>query len=116
MTRLAAFEAGEGKKSMAIGTYFRGDYIAKEIIKSVIYGTISFVVILGVYLAYDFEKFMENIYEIDLWEFGKAILYRYILVIVIYAGVGEAQASWNDLCGVCDTVSQSQEESARLLQ
>ncbi|MCR4641426.1 MAG: hypothetical protein K5697_05290 [Lachnospiraceae bacterium] len=87
MTRLAAFETGEGKKSMAIGTYFRGDYIAKEIIKSVIYGTITFVVLLGVYLAYDLEKFMENIYEMDLWAFGKDILYRYVLLIIIYAAV-----------------------------
>ena len=46
---------------MAIGSYFRGDYIAKEIVKSIIYGTIAFCIVLGIYLAYDFEMFMENI-------------------------------------------------------
>ena len=51
MTRLASFEAGEGKKSMAIGSYFRGDYIAKEIVKSIIYGTVTFAIILDRFVA-----------------------------------------------------------------
>ncbi|MBR5422146.1 MAG: hypothetical protein IK115_13460 [Lachnospiraceae bacterium] len=85
MTRMASFEAGEGKKSMAIGTYFRGDYIAKEIIKSIIYGTVSYGIILALYLAYDFEKFMNNIYEMDLWAFGKTVLTRYLIVVGVYA-------------------------------
>ncbi len=85
MTRLASFESGEGKRSMAIGSYFRGDYIAKEIIKSIIYGTVTFGIILGLYLAYDFEMFMENIYEIDLWAFGKAVLIRYLITVGVYS-------------------------------
>ena len=85
MTRLASFETGEGKRSMAIGSYFRGDYIAKEIVKSIIYGTVAFGIVLGLYLAYDFEMFMENIYEIDLWAFGKAILIRYLITIGVYS-------------------------------
>ena len=85
MTRLASFEAGKGKKSMAIGSYFRGDYIAKEIVKSIIYGTVTFAIILGLYLAHDFELFMENIYEIDLWAFGKAILIRYLITVGAYS-------------------------------
>ncbi|MBR6256204.1 MAG: hypothetical protein IKR23_02395 [Lachnospiraceae bacterium] len=87
MTRLASFEAGEGKRSMAIGSYFRGDYIAKEIVKSIIYGTVAFCIVLGIYLAYDFEMFMENIYEIDLWAFGKAILIRYLITVGVYSAV-----------------------------
>ena len=87
MTRLASFEAGEGKRSMAIGSYFRGDYIAKEIVKSIIYGTVAFCIVLALYLAYDFEMFMENIYEIDLWAFGKAILIRYLITVGVYSAV-----------------------------
>lgn len=87
MTRLASFEAGEGKRSMAIGSYFRGDYIAKEIVKSIIYGTVAFCIVLALYLAYDFEMFMENIYEIDLWAFGKAILIRYLITVGAYSAI-----------------------------
>ena len=39
MTRLAAYEAGEGKQNVAIGKYFKSDYIRMQIIKSIIYYT-----------------------------------------------------------------------------
>ena len=42
MTRLASYETGEGKQNMAIGKYFRSDYIRLQTIKSVVYATIAF--------------------------------------------------------------------------
>ena len=85
MTRMASFEAGEGRRSMAIGSYFRGDYIAKEIIKSILYGTVAYGILVGLCLAYDFEKFMENLYEMDWIAFGKEMLYRYLILVGIYS-------------------------------
>ena len=70
---------------MAIGTYFRSDYIAKEIIKSIIYGTIAFGLIVGVYVAYELEMFMANLYEIDWLQYGKILLKRYVITIGVYA-------------------------------
>ena len=37
MTRMAAYEEGEGKKNVKIGNYFRSDYIAVQVLKAVIY-------------------------------------------------------------------------------
>jgi len=85
MTRLAAFETGEGRKSMAIGSYFRSDYIAREVIKSIIYVTMAYGIVIVGYVAYDFEEFMANIYNIDLLQLGKTLLYRYLAVVGIYA-------------------------------
>ncbi len=79
MTRLAAYEAGEGKKNMAIGTYFKGDYIAKEVMKSIVFATIVYAVAVGVYVAYDFEEFMQDIYDIDLLQLGRTLLIRYLI-------------------------------------
>lgn len=87
MTKMASYEQGEGKKSSAIGTYFRGDYIGKEIIKSIIYGTIAFLVVFGVYIAYDMEILMADIYKMDLLEFGKGILFHYVRFIVLYGAI-----------------------------
>lgn len=42
MTKMASYEANEGKKNVSIGSYFRGDYIGLQVIKSVISGTIGF--------------------------------------------------------------------------
>lgn len=87
MTKMAAFEAGEGKKSMAIGTYFRGDYIGKEVIKSIIYGTLAFMILFAMYIAYDFEFLMQDIYKMDLLEFGKVVAFNYLKLVVVYAGI-----------------------------
>lgn len=85
MTKLSSYEAGEGKKNMSIGTYFRGDYIGKEVIKSFIYGTIAYMIMFAVYIAYDFNVFMQDIYKMDLIEFGKSVAELYLKFIVVYA-------------------------------
>ena len=87
MTKMASYEENEGKKSTEIGTYFRGDYISKEIIKSIVYGTIAFLVVFAVYVAYDIELFMQDIYKMDLWGFGKTILIDYLKFIVLYSAI-----------------------------
>lgn len=85
MTRMASYEAGEGKKSMNIGKYFKGDYISIQVLKSIISSTISFVICFALYLFYDFESFMENIYAMDLVQFAKEVLVIYVVVTVGYA-------------------------------
>ncbi len=85
MTKMASYEADEGKKNMSIGTYFRGDYIGKEVMKSIIYGTMAYLIILALYVCYDFEFFMQDIYKMDLLEFGKQIIMDYLKLIVSYA-------------------------------
>lgn len=84
MTKMASFEKNEGKKSMAIGTYFKGDYIGKEIIKSIVYGTIAFAIVFGMYIAYDFELLMQDIYKMDVLEFGRTIAIYYFRFIIAY--------------------------------
>ncbi|MBE5894655.1 MAG: hypothetical protein IJZ00_12730 [Lachnospiraceae bacterium] len=84
MTKMASYEANEGKKNMAIGTYFKGDYIGKEVMKSIIYATIAYVLVFALYVCYDFEFFMQDIYKLDLLEFGKSIIVQYLKLVVGY--------------------------------
>ena len=85
MTKMASYEANEGKKNVAIGSYFRGDYIGWHVLKSIISATIAFVVVFGVYIYYDFEAFMTDIYKMDLIEFARHILSMYLWTTGIYA-------------------------------
>lgn len=85
MTKMACYEANEGKKNVAIGSYFRGDYIGLQVIKSVISATIAFVIIFAMYIFYDFEVFMADIYKMDLLAFGKSVIIDYLIFMVIYA-------------------------------
>lgn len=77
MTRMAAYEENEGKKYMAIGSYFRSDYMGLQIIKSVISSTIVFLIVFAMYVYYHFESLMQDIYKIDLMGMGKTILTYY---------------------------------------
>ena len=85
MTKMASYEANEGKKNVAIGSYFRSDYIGWQVLKSIISATIAFVVVFAMYIFYDFEIFMMDIYKMDLFAFAKQVLTMYLWTIGIYA-------------------------------
>ena len=81
MTKMAAYEAGEGQKNMAIASYFRSDYLGFQIIKSVICATIAYAILFGLCIYYDFENFMQDIYKMDLISFARNVmLYEAIFV------------------------------------
>ena len=94
MTRMASYESGKGRKDITILNYFRGDYIGFQVLKSVISATISFLAVFAVYIFYNFETLMQNVYKMDLLEFGKSIIIIYLCVVgaygvisyVVYAG------------------------------
>ena len=85
MTKMAAYEADEGKKNVAIGNYFRGDYIGLQVIKSIISATIAFVIVFGLFVFYDFEVFMSDIYKMDLLGFGRTVITAYLIYTYRYA-------------------------------
>lgn len=85
MTKMAAYEADEGKKNVAIGNYFRGDYIGLQVIKSIISATIAFVIVFGLFVFYDFEVFMSDIYKMDLLDFGRTVITAYLVFVAVYA-------------------------------
>ena len=90
MTKMASYEANEGKKNVSIGSYFRGDYIGLQVIKSVISGTIGFFIIFAVYLGYDLETFMTEIYKMDLFLVGKNVVIAYLIFVGVYAIISYA--------------------------
>lgn len=85
MTKMACYEENEGKKNVAIGNYFRGDYIALQVIKSIVSATVAFVIIFAMFIFYDFEVFMADIYKMDLLQFGKTVIIAYLIFTAAYA-------------------------------
>ncbi len=85
MTKMASYETNDGKKNVAIGNYFRNDYIGWQVLKSIISATVAFVVVFGMYIFYNFETFMTDIYKIDLVDYIMHIFSYYLWVIGIYA-------------------------------
>lgn len=85
MTKMASYEEHEGKKYMAIGKYFRSDYIGFQVLKSIISATVAFVIVFGMFIFYDFEVFMQDIYKMDLLAFAKNVLIAYLGTVGGYA-------------------------------
>lgn len=81
MTKLASYETHEGKKDMAVLNYFRGDYIGFQLLKSIIAATLSFFILFAVYLFYNFEKLMQDVYKMDLLGFGKNVVILYLCFV-----------------------------------
>ena len=84
MTRMASFDEVEGKKDIAVNGYFRGDYICFQVVKSAIYGTLAFGVVLALYLLYNLETFLADFYKMDLMAFAKDWLTKYVIVLLAY--------------------------------
>lgn len=84
MTRLASYEKREGKGNMAIGKYFRGDFISLHLLKAVLVATICYFIGFGLYLLYFVEELMAKIYEIDFIVFAKNAISIYAIFVVIY--------------------------------
>lgn len=94
MTKLASYEENEGKKNADIGNYFRGDYVAIQVVKSLICATLTFVLIFGMYIFYDLDSFMVEIYKIDLLSYAKNILIYYVITVIVYCVITYLFSTW----------------------
>ena len=87
MTKMASYEEHEGKQNMKIGNYFRSDYIAIHVLESIFCATLSFALIFAMYIFYDIEVLMQDIYKMDLVSFAKNVLMYYGITVVIYGAI-----------------------------
>lgn len=85
MTQLAAYETHEGRKNAKIGNYFRSDYIVIQVLKSFVSATIAFGLVFALYIFYDFETFMQELYKMDLISFARNVLIWYGVTVVAYS-------------------------------
>ncbi|MCR5777894.1 MAG: hypothetical protein K6G84_10840 [Lachnospiraceae bacterium] len=84
MTRMASYEATEGKKMIPIAGYFRSDYVGFNIIKSAVSVTLAFIVIVSVYLVCNADKFISEFYEANFMDVVSRFINIYGFVLVIY--------------------------------
>lgn len=94
MTRMASYEADEGKRMIPIGNYFRNDYISFQVVKTAISATIAFGLIFGMYIYYDLESFLADIYRIDILAFVKTLLTLYFAAVGVYMLIAYILASY----------------------
>lgn len=84
MTKMASYEAKEGKKDKAVAGYFKGDYIGMQLLISFLVITAAFLAVIAAYLGLNFEEVMADIYTMDLVEAGTRILKLYLVTLICY--------------------------------
>lgn len=94
MTRMASYEKGEGRENVRIGNYFRSDYIASQVLKSIISGVVAFLLIFALYLFYNFETLMEGLYEMDLLAFARDVLIYFFATVAGYGVITYLVCTW----------------------
>lgn len=84
MTRMAMFDQDEGRKCKPMISYFRKDYIAKEMIKSLVTGTMAFCMIVAIICLYQVEMLMEQINSIDIRQTVIGVVLGYAVFMAVY--------------------------------
>lgn len=84
MTKMAIYEKNEGRRMLRTARYFKGDYVAFGILKTLITTTLAFAIVAIMYVLCNAEGLVENIKFNGLscfWKKGGNILYNYACYI-----------------------------------
>ena len=65
MIKIAKFDANDGKRCKPMIQYARKDYVALQLLKSFVVGTIAFFMMLGLWVLYSMDALMEQINKMD---------------------------------------------------
>ena len=84
MTKLAAYEEGQGKKDIPQSKYYREDYISLKMINTAIVVTLAYILVLAMIVFVNVEKMMTQIANMDFIKLGKIVLTYYVIIMVVY--------------------------------
>ena len=84
MTRMEIYRKHNGRRDERISAYFMGDYLAKQVLLSVICASAAFLLIAAVYALYNFEDLMLSVYNFSL---SGRIAIAYALFLAAYIAV-----------------------------
>ena len=82
MTKMAIYEKNEGRKMLRTAKYFKGDFIAFGILKTLITTTFAFMIVAIMYVLCNAEGLVENINSMDYLAFGRRVAIYYIAAVV----------------------------------
>ena len=85
MTKMAIYDKNEGRRMLRTARYFKGDYVAFGILKTLITTTLAFAIVAIMYVLCNAEGLVENINSMDYLAFGKKVAIYYIIMLVIFA-------------------------------
>lgn len=87
ITRLAILDKNEGRECKPMTQYFRKDYIAKEMIKSLAAGSVAFGALAGMVGLYCVESLMQTIGSFDIRQLAQFAVIGYVACLAAYLSI-----------------------------
>ncbi|WP_343248525.1 hypothetical protein [Diplocloster hominis] len=84
MTKLAIYEENDGKKEIPLASYFQSDYISYNVIKTAIFVTIAYAIILGLWAVCNMDYVLANLNPDQLIVMIEKIVIIYVAVMLVY--------------------------------
>ena len=84
MIKMAIFDTDQGKECKPMTQYARKDYVALQLLKSFVAGTIAFFMMLGLWVLYSMDALMEQINTMDLVQSATTLGLFYGIFMLIY--------------------------------
>ena len=85
--KVALYEQKEEKRYRQIGKYYRNDYIAKEMIKSIFAGTIAYFFMSALWIARDWQGVLDQVVHLGIAKMLIPVMGIYVVFMAIYLTV-----------------------------
>lgn len=84
MFLMASYEKGIGKKDLDRVKFYKNDYIRLNILRTVVYVSIAYLLILGLIVMYNIEYVVKNALSIPYTTIGIYAVTGYALLTILY--------------------------------
>lgn len=89
MTKLASYEAKKGKEDIKISVYFRKDYISLNVISTLLWVTLGYLLFAVLVVLSCIERLMESFTIAKLIGLGAIMLIGYVVVMILYSVIAK---------------------------
>lgn len=90
MTKLASYETKEGKEEIDISTYYRKDYVSVNVLRTLLWVTLGYVIAVALLCIANLEVLIENITLGKIITLAVGVIVLYLILMVAY-GVGASR-------------------------
>jgi uncharacterized membrane protein len=88
MTKMAIYEKHEGRQMLKNSRYFKGDYVAFGVLRTLIATTFAYILMVILYALCNMERLIADINSMDYAVVGRQLGLYYILLVIVYAVIG----------------------------
>lgn len=82
--KIAIYEKNEEKQHRQVGQYYRSDYIAKEVMKSIFTGTFAYAIMAALWMISNWSLVLYQINTLEIIDTLVILLVFYIGFMIIY--------------------------------